>query len=95
VRELESVRIKVCRLDIIPALSQKINKPFHQNIRFYAELAKFKVAQPHTILHVLQVCVADLTGPNVDNVANMLENCGRFLLRSEDTKEKAKTLVRI
>lgn len=66
-----------------------------KNIRFYGELAKFKVAQPHTILHVLQVCVSDLTGPNVDNVANLLESCGRFLLRSEDTKEKAKTLVEI
>jgi regulator of nonsense transcripts 2 len=64
-----------------------------QNIRYYGELAKFKVAQPHTILHVLKVCLEDFTGPNIDNVANLLESCGRFLLRNEETSERAKAMV--
>ncbi|KAJ9107589.1 hypothetical protein QFC21_001048 [Naganishia friedmannii] len=64
-----------------------------KNIRYYGELAKFKVAQPHTILHVLKVCLEDFTGPNVDNVANLLESCGRFLLRNEETSERAKAMV--
>lgn len=64
-----------------------------QNIRYYGELAKFKVAQPHTILHVLKMCLDDFTGSNVDNVANLLESCGRFLLRNEETSERAKAMV--
>ncbi|KAJ9104356.1 hypothetical protein QFC19_003998 [Naganishia cerealis] len=64
-----------------------------KNIRYYGELAKFKVAQPHTILHVLKVCLEDFTGPNIDNVANLLESCGRFLLRNEETSERAKAMV--
>ncbi|KAJ9123167.1 hypothetical protein QFC22_001360 [Naganishia vaughanmartiniae] len=64
-----------------------------KNIRYYGELAKFKVAQPHTILHILKVCLEDFTGPNVDNVANLLESCGRFLLRNEETSERAKAMV--
>lgn len=66
-----------------------------KNIRYYGELAKFKVAQPHTTLHVLQTCLSDLSGPNIDNVANLLESCGRFLLRSEDTQEKTKALIEV
>ena len=36
----------------------------------------------------------DFTGTNVDNIAMLLEGCGRFLLRSEDTAERFSTMVR-
>lgn len=65
-----------------------------QNIRFYCELAKFKVAQPHTILHVYKVLIDDLTNANVECAALLLEGCGRFLLRSEETGERMKSMVR-
>jgi hypothetical protein len=64
-----------------------------QNIRFYCELAKFKVAQPHSILHVYKVLIDDLTGSNVECAALLLEGCGRFLLRSEHTGERMKSMV--
>ena len=65
-----------------------------KNIRFYSELAKFKVAKPHTILHVYKVLIDDLSGSNIECAALLLENCGRFLLRSEETSEKMKAMVR-
>lgn len=64
-----------------------------KNVRFYGELAKFKVARPFTILHVLKVFVDDFRF-NVENIANLLETCGRFLLRFEGTAVTAKTMVR-
>lgn len=65
-----------------------------QNVRFYGELAKFKVAQPYTILHVLKVFLDDFKF-NIDNIANLLETCGRFLLRYEGTAVTAKSMVEL
>jgi regulator of nonsense transcripts 2 len=55
-------------------------------------LAKFKVAKPYTILHVLKVFLDDFRS-NIENIANLLETCGRFLLRYEETAETAKSMV--
>lgn len=32
---------------------------------------------------------------NVENIANLLETCGRFLLRYEETAETAKSMVEL
>jgi regulator of nonsense transcripts 2 len=64
-----------------------------QNVRFYGELAKFKVARPYAILHVLKVFLDDFKW-NIENIANLLETCGRFLLRYDGTAETAKSMVR-
>lgn len=64
-----------------------------QNVRYLSELAKFRVAQPHNILHAFKVYLDDFSH-NVENVANLLETCGRFLLRSPETAETAKNMVR-
>jgi regulator of nonsense transcripts 2 len=42
-----------------------------------------------------KVCIDDFSGVNVENLALLLENCGRFLLRSEETKERFGTMVGI
>ncbi|WVW79596.1 hypothetical protein I302_101565 [Kwoniella bestiolae CBS 10118] len=65
-----------------------------KNVRFYGELAKFKVAKPYTILHVLKVFLDEFKF-NIENISNLLENCGRFLLRFEGTKETAKKMVEL
>jgi regulator of nonsense transcripts 2 len=57
-------------------------------------LAKFKVAQPFTILHVLKVFLDDFKS-NIDNISNLLETCGRFLLRFEGTAVTAKNMVEL
>lgn len=66
-----------------------------KNVRYLGELAKFKVAQTHTVFHALKVYLDDLTGPNVDNVAMLLETCGRFLLRNEETSERMKAALEL
>lgn len=48
----------------------------------------------HTILHIFKVFLDDFTGASVENVALMLEGCGRFLLRTEQTRERMATMVR-
>ena len=63
-----------------------------QNVRFFGELAKFKVTKPFAILHVLKVFLDEFRY-NVENIANLLETCGRFLLRYEDTAVTAKNMV--
>ena len=57
-----------------------------RNITFFSNLTKFRVVPPHVILHTFKVCLDDFSGTNVENLAMLLEGCGRFLLRSEDTR---------
>nr|ASF90185.1 hypothetical protein SPAR06715 [Bartheletia paradoxa] len=64
-----------------------------KNMRFFSELAKFRISPAHSTLHCLKVCLDDFTGPNVDNVCTLLENCGRFLMRTEETGERMRGLV--
>ncbi|EIN12047.1 transcription factor [Punctularia strigosozonata HHB-11173 SS5] len=59
-----------------------------KNITFISNLTKFRVVPPHVILHMFKVCLDDFSGTNVDNLALLLEGCGRFLLRSDDTRER-------
>jgi hypothetical protein len=47
----------------------------------------------HLILHMFKACLDDFSGINVDNLAMLLEGCGRFLLRSEETSERFSTMV--
>jgi regulator of nonsense transcripts 2 len=67
---------------------------FPKNVRFYGELAKFKVARPYAILHVLKVFLDDFKW-NIENISNLLETCGRFLLRYEGTAETAKSMASV
>ncbi|KAI0360874.1 ARM repeat-containing protein [Trametes cingulata] len=57
-----------------------------RNITFLSNLTKFRVVPPHVILHMFKVCLDDFSGTNVENLALLLEGCGRFLLRSEETR---------
>ncbi|KAF5354670.1 hypothetical protein D9756_005377 [Leucocoprinus leucothites] len=66
-----------------------------RNIMFLSHLTKFKVVPSHVILHVFKVCLDDFTGTNVDNMAMLLEGCGRFLLRSEETAERFSTMLEL
>lgn len=64
-----------------------------KNITFLSNLTKFRVVPPHLILHIFKVCLDDFSGTNVENIALLLEGCGRFLLRSDDTRERFATMV--
>ncbi|KPV73840.1 uncharacterized protein RHOBADRAFT_54435 [Rhodotorula graminis WP1] len=64
-----------------------------KNLRFVAELTKFRVTPEHVIFHIFKVLLDDFSGPNIDNFCTVLEACGRFLLRSEATSERMKVVV--
>ncbi|KAI1936812.1 mRNA decay protein [Ophidiomyces ophidiicola] len=55
------------------------------NIRYLAELTKFGVVPEHVIFHCFKVSLDDFSRMNIDIIGNLLENCGRYLLRNPDT----------
>lgn len=65
------------------------------NIRYLSELIKFRVVPIHITLHCLRIILENFTKPDIEILASMLENCGRFLLRSEATSGKMQELLEI
>ncbi len=55
------------------------------NIRYLAELTKFGVVPEHVIFHCLRVSLDDFSRMNIEIICNLLENCGRYLLRNPET----------
>ena len=93
VKELAEVRLKVSLHWWV--CDQAYEDPLDgaQNITFLSNLTKFRVVPPHLILHMFKVCLDDFSGTNVDNIALLLEGCGRFLLRDDETKQRFGTMV--
>ena len=55
------------------------------NVRYLAELTKFSVVPEHVIFHCLKVSLDDFSRMNIEIIGNLLENCGRYLLRNPET----------
>jgi regulator of nonsense transcripts 2 len=55
------------------------------NIRYLAELTKFGVVPEHVIFHCLKVSLDEFSRMNIEIICNLLENCGRYLLRNPET----------
>lgn len=66
-----------------------------KNITYLTNLTKFRVVPSHLILHMFKVCLDDFTGVNIENLALLLEGCGRFLLRSEETSERFAAMLEL
>ncbi|KAG0693636.1 armadillo-type protein, partial [Suillus ampliporus] len=60
---------------------------------YLSNLTKFRVVPSHLILHMFKVCLDDFSGPNIENISMPLEGCGRFLLRSDETRERFGTML--
>ncbi|KAI9669467.1 MAG: hypothetical protein M1817_004692 [Caeruleum heppii] len=58
------------------------------NIRYLAELTKFGVVPEHVIFHCLKVCLDEFSRMNIEIISNLLENCGRYLLRNPETSPR-------
>ena len=58
------------------------------NIRYLAELTKFGVVPEHVIFHCLKVSLDEFSRMNIEIICNLLENCGRYLLRNPDTSPR-------
>lgn len=63
------------------------------NIRYLAELTKFGVVPDHVIFHCLKVSLDDFSRMNIEIIGNLLENCGRYLLRNPDTAPRAASFL--
>lgn len=63
------------------------------NIRYLAELTKFGVVPEHVIFHCLKVSLDDFSRMNIEIIGNLLENCGRYLLRNPDTAPRAASFL--
>ncbi|ETI20095.1 hypothetical protein G647_08129 [Cladophialophora carrionii CBS 160.54] len=55
------------------------------NIRYLAELTKFGIVPEHVIFHCFKVSLDDFSRMNIEIIAHLLENCGRYLLRNPET----------
>ena len=58
------------------------------NIRYLAELIKFGVVPEHVIFHCFKVCLEEFSRMNIEIIGNLLENCGRYLLRNPETSPR-------
>lgn len=58
------------------------------NIRYLAELTKFGIVPEHVVFHCLKVSLDDFSRMNIEIISNLLENCGRYLLRNPETSPR-------
>lgn len=58
------------------------------NIRYLAELTKFGVVPEHIIFHCFKVSLDEFSRMNIEIIGNLLENCGRYLLRNPETSPR-------
>ncbi|EFX05482.1 nonsense-mediated mRNA decay factor [Grosmannia clavigera kw1407] len=58
------------------------------NIRYLAELTKFGIVPEHVVFHCLKISLDDFSRMNIEIISNLLENCGRYLLRSPETSPR-------
>ncbi|KAI5926712.1 armadillo-type protein [Camillea tinctor] len=63
------------------------------NIRYLAELTKFGIVPEHVVFHCLKVSLDDFSRMNIEIICNLLENCGRYLLRNGDTSPRMGTFL--
>lgn len=63
------------------------------NVRYLAELTKFGVVPEHVIFHCLKVSLDDFSRMNIEIICNLLENCGRYLLRNPETSPRMNSFL--
>ncbi|KAI9718618.1 MAG: hypothetical protein M1812_004069 [Candelaria pacifica] len=63
------------------------------NIRYLAELTKFGVVPEHVIFHCLKVCLEEFSRMNIEIICNLLESCGRYLLRNPETSPRMSSFL--
>jgi regulator of nonsense transcripts 2 len=64
-----------------------------QNVRYLAELTKFGVVPEHVIFHCLKVALDDFSRMNIEIMASLMENCGRYLLRNPETSPRMQSFL--
>ena len=65
------------------------------NVRYIAELTKFGVVPEHVIFHCLKVSLDEFSRMNIEIIATLLENCGRYLLRNPESSPRMASFLEI
>ncbi|KAJ9175552.1 hypothetical protein P3X46_014098 [Hevea brasiliensis] len=102
--------LSTCMKDVSSILVQMLDEEFNfllnkkdqmnietkiRNIRFIAELCKFRIAPTGLVFTCLKACLDDFTHHNIDVACNLLETCGRFLYRSPETTVRMANMLEI
>ncbi|KAJ2883765.1 mRNA decay protein, partial [Coemansia asiatica] len=66
-----------------------------KNIKYIAELTKFKVAPLHVAYRCAKVLTEQLHAQNIEVLCSLLEGCGRFLLAQPATADRVSLLLDI
>ncbi|KAJ1894180.1 mRNA decay protein [Kickxella alabastrina] len=66
-----------------------------KNIKYIAELTKFKVAPLHIAYRCAKVLIEEFNTQNVEVLCALLDGCGRFLLAQADTVDRVTALLDI
>lgn len=64
-----------------------------RNTRYISELTNFGVFPQHAIFHIIKVALDDFQRPAIENLCNILEGCGRYLLRNPETNRTMTGMV--
>ncbi|KAG6886162.1 hypothetical protein C0993_000680 [Termitomyces sp. T159_Od127] len=91
----EEFRYLQRKKNVVKELAEVRLKALFKNIIYLSNLTKFRVVPFHLILHIFKVCLDDFSGVNVENIALLLEGCGRFLLRTEETSQRFGTMLEL
>ncbi|KAJ2862540.1 mRNA decay protein [Coemansia aciculifera] len=66
-----------------------------KNIKYIAELTKFKVAPLHVSFRCAKTTLEQFHAQNVEVLCALLEGCGRFLLAQSETSDRVASLLTI
>ena len=66
-----------------------------KNVRFIGELVKFKMFNKIDALNCLKSLLGDLKHHNIEMTCNLLETCGRYLYRNQETHQRLKLYLEI
>ncbi|KAJ2493855.1 mRNA decay protein [Coemansia sp. RSA 2050] len=66
-----------------------------KNIKYIAELTKFKVAPLHVSFRCAKITLEQFHAQNIEILCALLESCGRFLLAQPETSDRVSSLLTI
>ncbi|KAK9370483.1 armadillo-type protein [Lipomyces kononenkoae] len=66
-----------------------------RNVRYIGELVKFKVVPNHVTFNCIKILLDGFGRHEIETLCNLLDSCGRFLLRTEETQETMAQMLQI
>ncbi|KAI8834313.1 armadillo-type protein [Chytridium lagenaria] len=97
--DVESSVVEYLHLHFKGILRRKEKVPLDErlrvDIRFIAELTKFRVLPIHVPLYVVKALIDDFSHPIIEVLCPFLEACGRFLYRGEESAARMEALLEV